>query len=165
VEAEGLLTTLAEVAIAIAGFSGIVVAVNRSNQPWSRVDKSRLTMLLQISFGCVFWSFLPILFHLAHVPEASIWFWSSGLWLIFIFGTVGYRLRQLPGAGDLHEDPTIKRVLLFIFVSLVIAIAAQVANVVWLRTPWPYVLAIMEGLLVASVFFVRLLRRIVGPVA
>ncbi len=40
-EAEGILTTLAEVAIAIAGFSGNVVALQNRTVDWSDTDKLR----------------------------------------------------------------------------------------------------------------------------
>jgi hypothetical protein len=71
-QAEGLLIALAEVAIAITGFSGIVVALDRSEKPWSKLDKARRAMLLRISISCVFWSFFPILHYVANVSTESI---------------------------------------------------------------------------------------------
>jgi len=162
-EAEGILTALAEVAIAIAGFSGIVVVLDRSDQPWSELDRARFTMLLQISLSCVFWSFFPILLHLAEVPPASIWFWSSASWLIYMLISLGSRIRQRPRSERLFDDPSVKAVLAFMFVGLAISVSVQVANVGWLRAPWPYVLAVLQGLLVACTFFVRLLRRFTKP--
>jgi hypothetical protein len=47
------------VAIAIAGFSGIVVALQRSDVPWSELDKKRFSMILELSLASVFWSFIP----------------------------------------------------------------------------------------------------------
>ncbi len=161
-EAEGILTALAEVAIAIAGFSGIVVVLDRSDQPWSELDRARFTMLLNISLSCVFWSFFPILLHVAELPPASIWFWSSASWLVYMLISLGNRLRHRPGLGD---DPSVKAILAFMFVGLALCVAAQVANVGWLRAPWPHVLAVLQGLLVACIFFVRLLRRVTRPAA
>jgi hypothetical protein len=52
-----------------------------------------------------------------------------------------------------------------LLVTVSIAIAVQVANVGLLMAPWPHVFAVLQGLLVSCVFFVRLLRRVVGPAA
>jgi hypothetical protein len=161
-EAEGILTTLAEVAIAIAGFSGIVVALDRSEGPWSELDRVRLSMLLQVSISCVFWSLLPIFLNVAEVVPASIWFWSSAMWLVYIFVVLGYRLRrQLPNLGQLDEDTSVRPVLAFILFTVTVSIILQIANVGWLMAPWPYVLAVLEGILVSCLFFVRLLSRVV----
>lgn len=164
-EAEGILTALAEVAIAIAGFSGIVVVLDRSGEPWSELDRRRLSMLLQISLSCVFMSFLPVLLQLAEVPTASVWFWSSALWLVYIFLALSYRLRQMPSASAIAEDPSVRVVMALMFITVAISAVAQIANVAWLRAPWPHVFAIILGLLMSSIYFVRLFRRVVGPVA
>jgi hypothetical protein len=140
-EAEGILTALAEVAIAIAGFSGIVVALKRRGEPWSESDKTRFSVLLQISLSCVFWSFTPIVLYLVNTSAVSVWGWSTGIWLMFVLGGI---------------------VMIGV---LVISVAAQVANVGWLRTSWPHVLAILLSLLLSSILFVRLLRRVIGPAA
>ncbi len=164
-EAEGILTALAEVAIAITGFSGIVVALDRSDQPWSELEKTRLTMLLEVSISCVFFSFLPVLFYMAELSPPSIWFWSSGLWLVHIFVVFVYRLRQFPRLRNRDEEPSVRLVYLFMLVTSGISIVAQVANVGWLMSPWPHLLAVLQGLLFSCIFFVRLLRRFVGPAA
>jgi hypothetical protein len=164
-EAEGILTALAEIAIAIAGFSGIVVALDRSGQPWSELDRARLSMLLQVSLSCVFWSLLPIALHLANLPPTSVWLWSSGLWLAYMCAVLAHRLRRISRVAIPDEDPSVRWVLAFMFVTVGIALVVQLANVVWLAQPWPHVLALLEGLLISCVFFVRLLRRIVQPSA
>ena len=122
-EAEGILTALAEVSIAIAGFSGIVVALDRSDQPWSEADRARLWMLLHTSIACVFWSLFPILLHLAERPPESVWFWSSGAWLVYILFVLGYRFRQRQPLENIEA----RLVLAFLLVTVAIAIA------VWLR--------------------------------
>jgi hypothetical protein len=163
VEAEGILTAIAEVAIAIVGFSGIVVVLDRSEVPWSKLDSARLSMLLQISIACVFWSFAPILLHLADVSAASIWFWSSGLWIAFTLAGIGVRVRTLSQLEIRDQDPSVRWLLAFMFSTLAMSVAVQAVNVAWLMAPWPHVFAMLQGLLVACLFFVRLLSRVITP--
>jgi hypothetical protein len=164
-EAEGILTALAEVAIAIAGFSGIVVALKRRGEAWSESDKTRFSVLLQISLSCVFWSFTPIVLYLVNTSAVSVWGWSTGIWLMFVLGGIAYRLPRIRRATSLDAEPPARVVMALMIGVLVISVAAQVANVGWLRTSWPHVLAILLSLLLSSILFVRLLRRVIGPAA
>ena len=152
-EAEGILTTLAEVAIAIAGFSGIVVALQNRTVDWSETDKLRFSSLLQVSFGCVFFSFLPIVLYLMNPSEPFVWRWSSGLWLLYIACTAAYRLPQVPRVSVPGSD-TSKAALGFLFIHGCTSVLLQVANVVWLQVSWPHVVTVMLGMLLACVVFV-----------
>jgi len=64
--------TVAEVAIGLAGFSGLLVAFRRSLGPLSSVQKYRMRILFALSFGALFLSLLPaIILHL-EVSEARM---------------------------------------------------------------------------------------------
>jgi hypothetical protein len=160
-EAEGILTTLAEVAIAIAGFSGIVVALQNRTVDWSEADKLRFSVLLQLSFESVFFSFVPIVLYLMHPSEPFVWRWSSGLWLVYIACVVAYRVPRLPLVSAPGSD-TSKAAVGFLISSFCTSVLLQVANVVWLRVSWPHVLTIILGMILAFVFFMRLLRAVIG---
>ncbi len=163
-EAEGILTTLAEVAIAIAGFSGIVVALQNRALVWSETDKMRFSMLLQVSFEGVAFSLIPIVLYLMHLSEPLVWRWSSGLWLVCIAGMLAYRARQVLRVAAPGAD-TSNAVWGFIFVIFCASVLLQVANVAWLLASWPHVVTVILGMLVAFVFFVRLLRAVIGTAA
>jgi hypothetical protein len=90
-ESEGILTALAEVGIAIAGFSGIVVALQHRSGGWPEIDKFRFNLLLQVSLVGVFSSLIPILLHLVNPAKTFVWAWSSGLWLAYFLIAVVYR--------------------------------------------------------------------------
>ncbi len=160
-EAEGILTTLAEVAIAIAGFSGIVVALQNRTVDWSETDKLRFSALLQVSFASVFFSFVPIVLYLMHPSEPFVWRWSSGLWLVYIACIVAYRVPQVLRVSAPGSD-TSKVAVGFVFSGLCTSVLLQVANVVWLRVSWPHVVTVIWGMLLAFVLFVRLLRAVIG---
>jgi hypothetical protein len=163
-ESEGILTTLAEVAIAIAGFSGIVVALQNRTADWSETDKLRFSMLLQVSFVSVAFSFVPIVLYLMHPSEPFVWRWSSGLWLVYFACTAAYRVPQFPRVSDPGSD-TSKAAAGFLLSVSFTSVVLQVANVVWLRLSWPHVVTVILGILLAFVLFVRLLRAVIGTAA
>jgi hypothetical protein len=128
---------------------------------WSETDKLRFSSLLQVSFGSVFFSFVPIVLHLMHPSEPFVWRWSSALWLVYIACTVVYRVPQLPRVSAPGSD-TSKAALGFLFIIFCTSVLLQVANVVWLRVSWPHVVTVILGMFLAFVFFVRLLRAVIG---
>ena len=161
-ESEGILTALAEVGIAIAGFSGIVVALQHRSGGWPEIDKFRFNLLLQVSLVGVFSSLIPILLHLVNPAKTFVWAWSSGLWLAYILPTVVYRVtRNLP-AVTAASGPVSKFMGAYFITSLTLQVLLQTTNLVWLREPWPHVLTVLLSLLLASLLFIRLLRGVIG---
>lgn len=71
---EPALYALAEVAITLAGFSGVVVAFRlRGAQTWSRTELRVLWFLLTDSFLVMIFSLIPVPLNLAGWSEAAIW--------------------------------------------------------------------------------------------
>jgi hypothetical protein len=162
-EAESILIALAEVAIAIAGFSGIVVALQRRSEAWPSFDRRRFLLLLEISLSCVFFSLIPILLNLSGASESAVWRYTSGIWLLYILVSLGYKIPQLLRDPSVGGDDFSKAVAAISAATVLVNIAVQVANVGWLASAWPHVLTIMMGMLLSCVLFVRLLRGIMGP--
>ena len=164
-ESEGILTALAEVGIAIAGFSGIVVALQHRSGGWPEIDKFRFNLLLQVSLVGVFSSLIPILLHLVNPAKTFVWAWSSGLWLAYALPMAVYRVtRKLP-AVTAAPEPISKFMGAYIITSLTLQILLQTTNLVWLREPWPHVLTVLLALFLASLLFIRLLRSVIGQPA
>ncbi len=161
-ESEGILTALAEVGIAIAGFSGIVVALQHRSGGWPEIDKFRFNMLLQVSLVGVFSSLIPILLHLVNPAKTFVWAWSSGLWLAYILVTVVYRVPRNITAVTAAPEPWSRFMGAYMFTSLTLQVLLQTTNLVWLRDSWPHVLTILLGLFLASLFFIRLLHGVIG---
>lgn len=75
------LRTIAEVATAFAGFSGVVVVLGRRDKSeWTYEDTSGIVMLLFSSLGVVFFAFVPLLVEAAGVP---VWRISNGLFGVY----------------------------------------------------------------------------------
>jgi hypothetical protein len=78
------LSSAAEIAVALAGFAGVVVAFRSSSlHEWSALDKHRLWLLLSNAliplFSCLFGM---LLLTIKPVP-VSIWRWCSGCSFLF----------------------------------------------------------------------------------
>ncbi|RKX35527.1 MAG: hypothetical protein DRP64_19290 [Verrucomicrobia bacterium] len=78
-EGSDYLLTCAEVAVALAGFSALVVAVRqRGDDELAPLDRSLVSSLIERSLVAVFFSFLPILLHGLGISPARVWFVTSG---------------------------------------------------------------------------------------
>src|SRR5262249_19354776 len=81
-----ILSTAAQIAVALAGFAGVVVVFRRESvHKWSPIDKFRLRSLLSNSVLPLGLSMIALLL-LGIKPEPSgIWRWCSGIeFVVFV---------------------------------------------------------------------------------
>src|SRR6185295_18706143 len=91
------LSTAAQLAVALAGFAGVVVAFRRGSlHDWAPIDRYRLWLLLGNSLVPLFGSLGGLLLLSIEPRPLWIWRWGSALLLLVSipFGIVG-RKRQL----------------------------------------------------------------------
>jgi hypothetical protein len=150
---ESALGSAIEVAIGIAGFSGIVAAVGRrAAGHWSKVDQLRLRILLTASGAALVSSFLPFVL-IDLIDASSTWRITSALLATHTAGISFYRFRQASAAGiarPMGLTPLRRALQAGVVVLLV-------ANAIWLASAPVYVLGVLWGLLIAFLTFVRLL--------
>ena len=80
------LVLIAELAVAIAGFSSLIVALERENvRNWSTANRLNLRILLQVSAVAIFFSLFPLIFERV-VPQPSSWRWA--LWVYGLYHVV-----------------------------------------------------------------------------
>lgn len=73
------LQTLAEVGVALAGFTGVVFVLGRrATGEWSRVEKLWFHILLSSSAHVVFFALLPVVLE-SYLSTSTAWRWSAGL--------------------------------------------------------------------------------------
>lgn len=73
-QSTGLLFTIAQVAVGLAGFSAVIVTLNpRPIRDWDDTDRLNLRLLFQITIYVIFFSLLP--------PLLSISFENHLIWL------------------------------------------------------------------------------------
>ena len=77
------LATIAQIGIALAGFSGLVVVLRKNAGPLNTIEKYRLSVLLATAFGAMFLALLPDTLHHLGFRGDLLWRASSALLLLF----------------------------------------------------------------------------------
>lgn len=137
------LSSVLEVGIGIAGFSGIVVAFGRGQ--WSRCALHLLPSLLDISLVVLVLSFVPMILLSAGLSEALIWQCTSGLTALYLAVVLPYRSHRLKKLGIQRTGGG--RVFGLSLNSAVLILS--VLNMVWLRAAWPHLVALVVMLILA----------------
>jgi hypothetical protein len=120
-EQEAFLLAIAQIAVTLAGFSGLVVAI-RGAPPaaWHARDIWSLTWMFGTSFGALFLSLLPLLLASFHLGDELIWTCASFVMSIFVilFSIAmmiwGHRLTKEGHPPRVRFFPTAARLLLVI---------------------------------------------------
>lgn len=84
-EAMDSLGTISELALALAGFSGIVMVFGRRKDTPIAFEGYRIKMLLLASFGAMFLALTPMVFHHLGLTEPALWIVSNLLMGLFSF--------------------------------------------------------------------------------
>lgn len=87
---EALLLGLAEVSIAVTGFSGVVAALSR--RTWGDIERFRFINLISLSIAATIYSFLPLAVSSYDVSDAFAWIVSASLLVVFV---ITFQTRQL----------------------------------------------------------------------
>lgn len=149
------LSTLAEVAIALAGFSGIVsIFSSRGAGGWSVRDRTRLVKLLERAFAALFFCVTPLVAEFTPVEEPAIWRVGSIGFAIYLIYPIATLLRERSSASASGLSVAVGALY---FAGDTICLALLVYSAVALGAAWPYVCAVLWLLAVGSIAFVRLL--------
>jgi len=166
-DSASVLESIAEVAIALAGFGGIAAGLGyRARGTWSRDDQFRLMLLAGVSLVVVFACFLPYVTY--HLGSTAPWRVASAVFLVFpAFGVISqlwFFRRGLP-AGYSRIAAGLVVIAQVAVLALLFAVALGYTGP---REFGFYLSAILLSLFLASLFFVRLLAtsfRSGGPAA
>ena len=77
------LQTIAEISIAFAGFSGLIVALRKKIGPLTELEKYRLQILLTLAFGAMFLSFLPEVLQSLELGERYTWMYAGSALCVY----------------------------------------------------------------------------------
>jgi hypothetical protein len=126
VEHGDTLLTIAEIAIALAGFASLISVIGRRPSDTARATSSlRLRLMLEVSFRNAAFALLPLPFVEIAPSDPMLWRIFSGLYLVVTTIHVAIRLRT----GDANAE----RLLAFPSMILFgITVLASVANVIGL---------------------------------
>jgi len=159
VSSTDVLSLLAELATAIAGFSGIVAVFGRrSSGRWTPAESARLVGLLWLSLTAALFSVLPLVLLLIPVSEPASWRVLSLLLAASLLRSTLNVLRIISRtrATPIDErESSLATSWLFIVGNSSAIMALLVNEIVW-SAAWPYLAGILWALVQAAVLFARL---------
>ena len=164
VDYQNALSTLAEVAIAITGFAGVVAVFGRPGSGhWSDLEQVRLVVLLGSSLAALLFCVLPFVVLSIPVSESSCWRSLSVLLAVALtvftaqVARVAIEALRVP-----RSEREVSLLLSAIFLTGdLLAIPLLLANA-FLGVVWPYLAAIIWVLARAAMIFVRMVMIPVG---
>ena len=151
---DAALGSVIEVAVGIAGFSGIVAAVGRRREgQWDPMDQLLLRVLLLASGIAILFSFLP--FTLIELMEPRlVWRILSGLLAAWVLGIAIIRTRQGAQLGAVRKvglgNP-------FLLIGALLVFLVLAANALWFGKSSLYVVGVLWQVTIAFIAFVYLL--------
>jgi hypothetical protein len=154
------LTTAAQIAVALAGFAGVVVAFRSSSlHEWSLLDKFRLWLLLGSALVPLLSCLFGMLLLTIKPTPFPIWRWCSvfSLLLICIFGFLSRRRQSELGPAVIKEMG-VYRYLFYVIAILGMAVGLlQAYNALVSGVFWLFYAAIMFQLAIGTLQFARLI--------
>ena len=150
----------AQIAVALAGFAGVVVVFRREAvHEWSDIDKLRLRFLLANSTLPLGLSMLGLELVTIERQPPGIWRWCSGIFLVATMSfvmTTGRTFPRLNGRNAQRQRNN--RLIFYLFAGFgVAAMLLQVYNVALLGAFWPFFAGIVFQLITAMVQFARMI--------
>ncbi len=153
-----LLIGIAEIAVALAGFTGVVVTFgSRSQGAWHPGDRLRLSFLLMASLTAAGFALLSLLALSSNLAEPTVWSALSALWALFMCWSLWASRQQMQQAADVHQDID-KLTNAITTTCFVLLIFVQILNATLWHEFYPFLAAIMLNLVGAAMQFARLIR-------
>ena len=155
------LSTAAQLALALAGFAGVVVAFrSKSLHDWSALDKFRLWLLLGNALVPLFACLFGMLLLTIKPTPLSIWRWTSGFSLLLGFASAFVSRRRLSELGPTAiKDMAAFRYVFYTIGVLGIATTGvlQVYNALISGVFWLFYTSVVFGLAVGALQFARMI--------
>jgi len=159
-----MLAATAQIAVALAGFTGVAASFAKGAlYEWSPGDRLRLLFLLILSLLPLAWCLIGLFLLTTGLHEPQVWQISSGLCAIMLLaGNVPNTLSFI-AMWRVHQKGTkfpVSRA--FFFSSAAVGVAAlglQVYNIAVLQAFWPFFATIVAAILVGLLQFARLILQ------
>jgi len=154
------LSTSAQIAVALAGFAGVVVAFRRGSlHDWAVIDRYRLWLLLGNSLVPLFSCLFALLLLTIEPRPASIWRWSSAFALLATvpFALVSRRRQVGLGRTVIAEMGTFRYVFYLSGAIGAAVVLLQIYNVAVAGLFTFFYAAIVFPLAIGAVQFARMI--------
>jgi hypothetical protein len=164
----GILQLLAELAVAVLGFSGVVAVLGRrSAGEWSLVDRVRFFAMVRSTVSVLVLAVLPFPLHSAGLAVETIWGWCSGIGALIVVLNLGVAVTDNAFSGSVLSAPGTSRLAVaYTFISSATAIVIFALNATGIgleRSFTPYLVATLLLFGTPVVLFIRLLHSAIGP--
>jgi hypothetical protein len=164
VQGADVLLTIAEVAVAFAGFASVVVLFqHRDPHRWPPAVVVRLRTMIEGSLVTLFSALLPCVLHQLGLADDPLWAASSlVLALAYVaFGAVVWQRSRAPlASGQLSRgfSATVGAISTLVLAALLL----NAAGVVFLRASGAYLVGVTWTLVFASLMFLRVVIFPIG---
>jgi len=168
-EGASTLELIAELAIGLLGFSGIIAALARSGAgQLNLIDRARFSTMVLLGALAEVLALLPFALYHSGLESHALWGWASGLGAVALIlfqrgiyrGAPGFTVRRA------WSDPSVNKLAVVVGVAgswtFVPVLALNATGILFERAFAPYLLAVMLAFSQALYAFVRLLSSAVG---
>ena len=159
-EPDEALGIAAQIAVALAGFAGVVVVFRRESvHEWSPADKLRLRLLLGNSILPLGLCMMGMLLLTIKPIPAGIWRWCSAIAFVISisFGTTMMKTFRGLNLRDVQRDRTTRFVFYLFGAVSTATIILQLYNTALLGVFWPFFTGIVYQLLTGVFQFARMI--------
>jgi hypothetical protein len=150
----------AQIAVALAGFAGVVVVFRRESvHEWSGIDKLRLRLLLANSIVPLGLCMLGLLLLTIKPAPPGIWRWCSGIALIatLLFVRITTKMFRRLDLKSMQRQ-RVTRLIFYVFGTVgTAATLVQVYNIALPGAFWPFFAGIVYQLVTAMAQFARMI--------
>jgi hypothetical protein len=157
-EASDILSTIVELSVAIAGFSGVVAALG-PNRPadWPPVARRFFSALLGSTAGSAFIALFAMVLLASPLESSTAWGVVSAAHAFFLVGVIVFRVREprIPGV-------TIPVWALLAISMTILVLIAQLANALFFRSAWLGVAGVAVYAFHGFAHFISLVRILWG---
>jgi hypothetical protein len=159
-EAGEALGIAAQIAVALAGFAGVVVVFRRESvHEWSPIDKVRLRLLLANSILPLGLCMVGLLLLTIKPMPPAMWRWCSGIEFVVFFVfvvTMAKTFRRL-GVRNMQRESG-SRFMPYLFGAFgIAAMLLQLYNIASPGAFWPFFAGIVYQLIAAMAQFARMI--------
>jgi len=162
VDESSLLETTAEVAVAFAGFIGVVLVLASRDGRFPVRDSLQIRVILVAGVTPIFYAVLPLLLYYLAVPIGIIWRASSGAAGLAGLAITAFLIPQLLAAPPAERPPLTSPNSLTGWALTALALVCHFANAAgwpWTPSGGLYLLGVWSVLALAGTNFVALVFR------
>lgn len=157
-QAGDALNMVAQVAVTLAGFAGIVMVFRPDSiHQWSALDRFRLRLLLANSALPLVYALFAIFLLSIVPPPVSIWRWCSGVTLALDLVFMILSRGPVPSIPPAEFNLASKTLYYSVITLASIGLLLQVINVFVWNFFWPFLASLLIHLIAAVAQFVRMI--------